>query len=196
MNVSSDPSTIATRARERELQRQIRYNRVRKVVVGRLPAVLPEYVKMLFGSLLGFGIVAELLRSFTDVNPLYVLTLFGLLYSLQASFYKYKLAVDPTYEVPKCGCAGAANDKTEVVLRSSASSILGIPGSVLATVLYVVVLLLVYLQHDSAAMLPAILAVAGSIYLGYVMVVRLAGLCPSCVNIAALNVLILVQFVR
>jgi len=157
---------------------------------------LPEYVKMLFGSLLGFGIVAELLRSFTDVNPLYVLTLFGLLYSLQASFYKYKLAVDPTYEVPKCGCAGAANDKTEVVLRSSASSILGIPSSVLATVLYVVVLLLVYLQHDSAAMLPAILAVAGSIYLGYVMVVRLAGLCPTCVNIAALNVLILVQFVR
>ena len=164
-------------------------------MVGRLPVVLPEFLKMLLGSLLGFAILAGLLRYFTDINPLYVLLGLGLLYSTQASFYAYRLAVDPTYEVPKCGCASAANDKTEVVLRSSESSILGVPNSVLATALYVVLLILVYLDQDMAALLPAIVAVVGSIYLGYVMVVRLASLCPTCVNIAALNVLILVQLV-
>jgi uncharacterized membrane protein len=196
VTVPRDMGTIARRARERELRRQIRYNRVRKLAVGRLPVALPEFVKMLLGSLLGLAILAELLRYLADVNPLYVLTGLGLLYSLQASFYAYKLAVDPTYEVPKCGCAGAANDKTEVVLRSSESSILGVPNSVLATALYLVLLILVYLEQDTAALLPAIVAVVGSIYFGYVMVVRLASLCPTCVNIAALNLLIVLQFVR
>jgi uncharacterized membrane protein len=196
VTVSSELGTIARRAREQELRRQIRYNRVRKLVAGRLPVVLPEFLRMLLGSLLGFAILAELLRYFADIDPLYVLPGLGLLYSTQASFYAYRLAVDPTYEVPKCGCAGAANDKTEVVLRSSESSILGVPNSVLATALYVVLLILVYLEQDTLALLPAIVAVAGSIYLGYVMVVRLASLCPTCVNIAALNVLILVQLVR
>jgi uncharacterized membrane protein len=196
VTVSSELSTIARRARERELQNQIRYNRIRRIVVGRLPAVLPEFLKMLLGSLLGFAILAELLRYFADVNPLYVLPVLGLLYSMQASFYKYKLAVDPAYEVPKCGCAGAPNDKTEVVLRSRESSILGVPNSVLATALFGALLLLAYLGRDFAGTQLAIVAVLGSAYLGYVMVVRLASLCPTCVNIAALNVLILVQFVR
>jgi uncharacterized membrane protein len=189
-------SAIARRAREREIQRQIRYNRIRKVVVGRLPALLPEFLRMLLGSLLGFAILAELLRYFAGVPPLYLLPALGLLYSTQASFYKYKLAADPDYEVPTCGCAGAANDKTEVVLRSSESTVLGIPNSVLGTVLYAALLLLVYLQHDAAAMVPAIVAVVGSVYLSYAMVGRIASLCPICINVAALNVLILVQFAR
>lgn len=189
-------STIARRARERELQRQIRHNRIRRAVVSGLPALVPEFLRTLLGSLLGFGIVAELLRYFADVKPLYVLPLLGLVYSTQASFYTYKLGVDPAYEIPKCGCAGAANDKTEVVLRSSESATLGIPNSVLGTVLYAALLLLVYLQQDFAALLPAIVSIAGSGYLSYVMVGRIASLCPICINIAALNVLIVLQFVR
>lgn len=165
-------------------------------MLGRLPALLPEFLRMLFGSLLGVAILAELLRYFADVKTLYTLPVLGLVYSLQASFYKYKLATDPTYEVPKCGCAGAANDKTDVVLRSSESSILGLPNSVIGTVLYAALLLLVYLQLDVAAIVPAIAAVVGSVYLGYVMVGRIASLCPICVNIAALNALILLQFLR
>jgi uncharacterized membrane protein len=189
-------STIARRAREREMQRQIRYNRIRKAVVGRLPALLPEFVRTLLGSLLGFGLSAELLRYFADVKPLYVLPVLGFIYSTQASIYKYRLATDPAYTIPKCGCAGAANDKTEVVLRSSKSAILGIPNSVLGTALYAALLLLVYLQQDVAALLLAIVALVGSVYLSYVMVGRIASLCPICINIAALNVLILLQFAR
>lgn len=189
-------STISQRIREREIQRQIRYNRIRKAVVGRLPTLLPEFVKMLLASVLGFGIIAELLRYFADVRPLYVLPALGLVYSMQASFYNYKLAVDPGYKIPKCRCAGAANDKTEVVLQSSESAILRIPNSVLGTALYAALVLLVYVQHDVAAMLLAIVAGLGSVYLSYVMVGKIASLCPICINIAALNVLILLQFVR
>lgn len=194
--MSSEMSTIARRAREREIQRQIRYNRIRTAVLRRLPTLLPEYLRVLLGSLLGFAILAELLWYFADVPPLYLLPALGLLYSTQASFYKYKLATDPDYKVPTCGCAGAANDKTEVVLRSSQSAVLGIPNSVLGTALYAALLLLVYLQYDAAALVPAIAAVLGSVYLSYVMVARIASLCPICINIAALNVLILVQFAR
>jgi uncharacterized membrane protein len=196
VNVSGEPSTIARRAREREIQRQIGYNRIRRAAVGRLPTLLPDYLRMLLGSLLGFAVLAELLRYFADVPPLYLLPAFGLLYSTQASFYKYKLAADPDFKVPTCGCAGAANDKTEAVLRSSESTVLGVPNSVLGTALYAALLLLVYLQHDVAAIVPAIAAVLGSAYLSYVMVGKIASLCPICINIAALNVLILVQFAR
>jgi hypothetical protein len=42
----------------------------------------------------------------------------------------------------------------------------------------------------------AILAVLGSLYLSYVMVVKITSLCGTCINVAALNVLILLQFVR
>lgn len=189
-------STIFRRVREREVQRQIRYNRIKKTVVGRLPALLPEFLKMLLGSALGFGIIAELLRYFADAKPMYVLPVLGLVYSMQASYYKYKLSVNPDYRIPKCRCGGVANDKTEVVLQSRGSAILRIPTSMLGTGLYAALLFVVYLQHEVVAMQLAIVAVLGSAYLSYVMVVKIASLCPTCINIAALNVLILLQFVR
>lgn len=188
-----DKNTISRRLREREIRRQIRYNHLRKAVVSRLPKVLREFLQTLGGALLGFFIVAELLSYFAGVKPLYALSAFGALYSMQASYYKYKLSVDPAYTVPKCKCAGLANDKTDAVLRSSESAIFGLPNSVLATLLYPALFVLVYLGHEQAALPIGLLAVVGSAYLSYVMVVRLASLCSICVNVAALNVLILWQ---
>ena len=186
--------TISRRVRDLEIQRQLRFNRVRKAVLSRLPALLPEFLKMLLGAVIGFAIVAELLRRFAGVDPLYLLPAVGLLYSLQTAYYKVRLAVDPDFKIPKCRCSVAANDRTELVLRSNQSAILGIPYAVLGVGLYATLLVLVALHQRAAAEALAVAGGLGSVYLGYVMVARIAGLCPICVSIAALNVLILAQF--
>lgn len=188
--------TISHRVRERELERQVRYNRVRKAVSHALPALLPEYLQMLLGSVIGFGIVAELLRRFAGVDPLYLLPALGLLYSAQTTYFRARLAADPGFRIPRCRCSLAANDSTELVLRSRSSTILGIPNSVLGVALYTTMLAVVALDDRAATQALAVVGVLGSVYLGYVMVVRIAGLCPTCITIAALNVLILAQLAR
>jgi uncharacterized membrane protein len=194
-------SAISQRVRERDIRRKIQYNRVRKAAVrhnylgsyvtNRIPVLLPEFLKMTLGSLIGFWIIAKLLAYLIHANPLYTLALFGLLYSMQATYYKYRLSVDPDYKIPKCRCAGRRNDNAETVLQSRESAILRIPNAVLGVVLYSALLLAVYLKHADTAMLAAIMAILVSVYLSYVMVVKIASLCVNCINVAALNVLIL-----
>lgn len=81
------------------------------------------------------------------------------------------------------------------MLKSRGSTLFGIPNPVWGLALYVTLLVLVSLQHRTAAEALAVVGVLVSFYLAYAMVVRIAALCPTCVSIAALNVLILVQFV-
>jgi uncharacterized membrane protein len=189
-------SQISRRVREREIRRQILYSRLGNQVARRLPTLLPEFLKMLLGSLIGFWIITALLAYIPHARPLYTLPLFGLLFSLQATYYKYRLARDPGYKIPKCRCPGRENDNTEAVLRSRESSILRLPNSVLGVVVYVALLILVHWKHTDAAMWLAVAALLASAYLSYVMVVRIRSLCANCVNVAALNVLMLWHLVR
>lgn len=189
-------SAISRRVREREIRRQILYNRTSRYVAGRVPVLLPDFLKMLMGSLIGFWVIVTLLAYIPHANPLYTLPAFGLLFSLQAAYYKYRLSVDPGYKIPKCRCAGRGDDNTEAVLKSRQSAILRIPNSVLGVAVYIALFLSVYLGHTGTAMSLAIVAVLASGYLSYVMVVKIAGLCVNCVNVAALNLLILWQLLR
>ena len=186
-------NSIADRIQDRELKRRMLQNRVRRAIRLNLPELLPDYLKMLLGTVVGFGIVTFLLRRFTDVDPLWVLAGVALAYSLRAGYYKLKLAADPGYTIPKCGCAGAVNDRTEVVLQSTYSKLLGVPNAVLGATLYIALLVAVHMQQHSAATALALVALIGSAYLGYAMVVKIAALCPTCVTIAGLNLLILWQ---
>jgi uncharacterized membrane protein len=193
-------SEILRRVQQMEIRRQIRHNRIRKagmhlILEGRLrasiPALLPEYAKVLLGSALGFWIITWLLSYLFGVKPLYSLMAFGFFYSTQATYYTYRLSVDPTFKIPKCGCAGTAKDNSEVVLRSSASGRLKVPTAALGALMYAVLAFLVLEGHLLAATLATLLAVSVSAYLGYVMVVRLSALCSNCINIAVVNLLIL-----
>lgn len=184
-------SSIADGIRERERDHVILRNRVRRAVRLHLPMLLPDYLKMLFGTVLGFGIVSFLLRRYTDVDPLWMLGGVALMYSLRAAYYEVKLATDPDFTVPKCGCARAAADRTDVVLQSAFSRLFGIPNAAIGSVLYLALLAAVQLNHHQAAMVLAVGTVAGSGYLGHAMVARIGALCPTCVTIAGLNLLIL-----
>jgi uncharacterized membrane protein len=186
-------SAVLRRVQERELQRQVRYNAARKHIAQRVPVLLPEFLKLMLGSLIAFWVVTRLLAFIPGVRALYAFVAFGLVYSLQATYYKVKLSIDPSYRIPHCRCGGQQYDDTEVVLKSRESALLKVPNSVLGSALYVTLAILIHLNHGTAATALAVTAVLLSAYLGYVMVARIAGLCPTCINVAALNVLILWQ---
>lgn len=186
-------SSVADRSRERERRRRILQQRARQAALRRLPRLLPDYLKMVLATLIGFGFVAWLIRRFTALDPLWVLVGIALFYSLRAGYYKLRLALDPGFTVPKCGCAGAADDRTEVVLRSAYTNLFGVPNELLAVGLYSALLAGVQLDQRMAAAVLAAVAVAAAAYLGYAMVAKIEALCATCVTIAGLNLLILWQ---
>jgi uncharacterized membrane protein len=195
---------ISRRVREREILRQLHNNDTRKAAIrGRIAvrnylarhtsSLAQEYVKTLLGSLLGFLIIAELLGHLAGVGEIYTFSVFGLFYSLQSTYYKYKLAADPGFRIPSCRCARRSLDGTESVLQSRHSAILGIPNSVFASAFFCAVLVLTAVADSWLALPLAAVAVAASTYLSYVMLVRIRSLCATCVNIVALSALILWQ---
>ena len=188
-------ATISRQVREREIRRQILYNRLTNQVSDWLPMLLPEFLQMLLGALVGFWIITALLAYIPHAHPLYTLPAFGLLFSLQATYYTYRLSADAGYKIPRCRCPGR-QDNTEAVLRSKESSILRVPNSILGAALYAALLILAHWKHTEAAILLAVAAVLASAYLSHSMIVRIRSLCATCVNVAALNLLILWQLLR
>lgn len=186
-------NSAANPLKGRELERQLLQDRVRKAVLRHLPEQLPDYLKMLVGTLIVFGTASFLLRRFTNFNPLWMLVAVALGYSLRSAYYKLRITADPGYAIPKCGCAGAVSDRTEVVLRSAHSDFFGVPNGALGALLYVALLVAMQLDLHNAAIGVAVAAVVASAYLGYVMVIRIGALCPTCVTIAGLNLLIVWQ---
>lgn len=186
-------STISRRVREREIQRQIRYNNLRKYVSERVPPLFREFLTMVVGALGAFWLIGELLLLVFHVSPFYTYAVFGLFYSIQSTYYKYRLSMDPNYKIPKCRCHARQNENMEHVLKSADSTILRIPTSVFALLFYCVSLIMRYFGHWNTLVLVAVVAFCVSAYMSYVMVARIGSLCRNCINISALNVLILLQ---
>jgi uncharacterized membrane protein len=193
------------RARERDTERVLLYDRTRQATVAAwlsararspFPTLLPEYVKVLVGSVLGFWLLAWPLAGFFDVPRVYTYAVLGLVFSLQATHTRYRLAKDPEYKVRRCNCGGARRDATEVVLQSSASTVAGIPTSLVGAAIYAVLLAVIYSGYVGAAQAIAGAGLLVSAWLAFIMIVRLNALCSTCINIAALNVLIVWQLTR
>jgi uncharacterized membrane protein len=202
MSGSGRLSDIMRRARERDTERVLLYGRTRRStmqtwLVARarspFPTLLPEYLKVLMGSVLGFWLLAWPVYGVFDVSRLYIYAVLGLVFSLQATHTRYRLAKDPEYRVRRCNCGGARKDATETVLRSSASTIVGIPTSLLGVALHGGLLALIYSGLTGTAQVLAAAGLLVSVYLAFVMIVKLGALCSTCINIAALNVLIVWQ---
>jgi uncharacterized membrane protein len=196
-------STISRRVSEREIRRQIMYNHLRKTAAGHdglanyvrnhVPHIFREFIGMLMGSLFAFWIIGKVLSYALYANPLYTYALFGLFYSAQSAYYKHRLSKDPDYRIPKCRCNGRQNENTAKVLNSRESVILRIPSSVFAALYYFTLLIIRYFGYLDTVTPVAIVALCASAYLSYVMVVKIGSLCANCINISALNILILFQ---
>jgi uncharacterized membrane protein len=191
---------IGVATRQREIHRQLRYNRVRKaslngraLMTRRVSPVQAEFARAIVAALIGNWLISMLLHAVAGIDTLYTLATLGLLYSTQSTYHTYRLALDPGYKVPRCRCAGRANDGTETVLRSRASSLAGLPNSLLGAFAYAGVIALHGSGHTTAILPLAGAAALMSIYLGYVMVFKIRATCSTCINLCALNVLILLQ---
>ena len=195
-------NTIARRVQEREVRRQILFDRGRKIshkylarFMAKHPSTLSgEFLQMWLGALAAFWIISRLLAYLPHVSVEIVLPLFGVLFSMQATYYKYRLSRDTNFKIPKCGkCSGHTNDNTETVLRSSSSALLGIPNSWLGVGFYLALLVMVFMKDSSAAIYLGGAGVLASALLSYVMIAKVKALCTLCVNTAALNLLIFLQ---
>ena len=199
--VSGWRNTVARRVREREVRRRVLYDRGRKIshkYLARLRPMQPttlsrEFLKMWLGSLAAFWIIARLLAYVPHVSSVIVLLLFGLLFSMQATYYKYMLSRDPNFKIPKCACSGRKDDNTETVLRSSASALLGFPNSWLGVGFYGALLVSTFMRYPIAAIYLAGAGIMASALLSYLMIAKIKALCALCVNTAALNLLIFLQ---
>ena len=178
------------------IRKSLRSDYLPRYVAGRIPALLPELIKLMIGSFFAFWLIGKLLDYVFHASPLYTFAVLGLIYSVQATYYKYRLSLDPGYKIPRCGCAGLRDDNTEKVLTSSKSAIWKIPSSVLGAVLYSTLVVLAYFRHTDSVRLVAFVALVVSAYLSYVMVVKIGSLCINCINVSALNALILLQVLR
>ena len=205
LNQTNWANSINSRVAEREVRRQIDFNRVRKFVYSRVaalrstspvPTLLAEFLKMLAGSMLAFFAIGWALGRFLHVRPLLLFPVLGLIYSAQATYHKYRLSANPSYRIPKCKCAGRRNDGTESVLRSSHSAWLGVPNSLFAAAIYLGLLLSVVFQQGNTIHALVTVLVLASTYLSYVMIRKVSALCGTCINLSALNVLILLQILR
>lgn len=156
-------------------------------------ALLPELAKAVSGAALAFWLIAASLAFFLRIDAVYFLAAFGLLYSLQASYYAYMLRTDPEYRIRSCGCANVSPESTERVLASPEGSLLGIPNGLIGVGWYCVLMALLLTDLQGAAMPLATLALLASGYLAWVMVARVRGLCSLCVYTFTLNALILWQ---
>ncbi len=195
-------NTIARRVREREVRRRILFDRGRKISHKYLARFMPkhpstlggEFLKMWLGALAAFWIISGTLSYLPHVNAEIVLLLFGVLFSIQATYYKYRLSRDPNYKIPKCGkCSGRGNDKTEAVLRSRNSALLRIPNSWLGIGFYLALLVMAFMKDPGAAIYLAGAGVLASGFLSYVMIAKDKALCALCINTAAVNLLIFLQ---
>ncbi len=197
-------ATIGDRVKQRDVELQLLHNRWRRTMTGMmegvgrrfaLPSLLPDYLKMFAGSALGFWIIAWFI-ALAGVPSTWTYLAFGLMYAGQATWYGHKLAEDPTFTIPKCGCAAGAKDDAETVLNSKSSRLLGVPNAVWALLLYAGIAAFLIGNQPLEARIAAAVAVIASAALAVVMTVRLRALCTTCVNMAAINVLLLWQLMR
>lgn len=154
------------------------------------PAPLVPFLQSLAASTIALWIIAALLSFFLDVDPVYTLAALGLLFAGQATHYRRQIEANPAFTVPGCKCGRSAADRTETVLGSDESRLLGVPNSVIGMAAYAAVSILTYQGLDGAAGIVAGAALVASGYLAWVMIVRLRALCSLCISSCAVNVLL------
>jgi uncharacterized membrane protein len=158
-----------------------------------LSGVALEYLQRLLGSLIFFWVAGRLVAHFTGASPVYPFAGLGGLFSANAVYLKYRLSADPGFRIRECACADRHHLDTTKVLKSRESAFFGIPSAAFGVILYALLPALQYFQSTDAEIAAAAVACCGSAYLGYVMVARIRGLCATCINVGALNALILIQ---
>ena len=193
---------IMQRVRESEVERQLLHERTRRFLEGAwLARIMPqdiaqllgEFLKAWLGAIIGLWLLTALLQFLFGANAMMTYSAFGLLFSGQATYYKWRLARDPDFEIPTCNCVGRMHDNSRAVLGSRYSTLLGIPVSGLALAVYVAIIVGTYLDWTMFTLALALAAGLASAWLAYAMIVRIRDLCTTCIHVAATNALLVIS---
>ncbi len=193
---------IDKRVRERDVRRRLLYNNARKNLSsafslgGRISELMPEipteYVKATLAAVAAFWLIVRGLHWAFGVDAIVCYALFGMIYTLQSSYYSYRLLRDPNFRIPRCACAKRSlHENSEQVLTTTTGLIRWMPVTLPAALFYGL-LLTPWTRHYPTT-LPVVAATVCllTLRLGYLMVFRIRSLCSNCISLGALNWLIL-----
>ena len=123
------------------------------------------------------------------LTPLLILASLGLLISLYAFYVKQRMKKDKNYS-PVCDIS----DKVSCTkaMGSRYGSFFIVPNSVWGILFYGALAVLSFMGMIQAVIWLSVVAVLGSIYLAYASFFKIKVLCPLCLGIYAINILILI----
>jgi uncharacterized membrane protein len=225
--------SISERSRQRDIQRQMVNNHIRKAIfhpdgpIGKINSWLLPITKDLLGMLVGsLGVMyllswmvtyfsqdrdciidgvqywtskchkdgVDYMRYYPGFDSFYMFAGLGIIYSIQATVYKYRMMKDPNYVPPKCKCGNKPTVNMKNVLNSKESSLFfGIPNSIFGVGFYALTTYLYWIHRDDIVTALLVVSCNFSLYLGWIMVHRIGSLCALCINIYAINILMLIK---
>lgn len=175
----------------------------------KLPKKLPisklieKSLKFLSTTVVIVSILSYVLEIIFGINKLYVYLLVGLLCSIQATYYKFRVWFDPNYKPTNCDCAESPSFSQDVMngiftvlSHEKGSMLLNIPNSAFGILFYSFLILINYLDLDGSLLITKSLislSCLGSIYLWYVMIFEVRSVCLLCATIYSVNFLTLVK---
>jgi uncharacterized membrane protein len=201
-------NSIAENLKQKDINCQINANVLRKNInatstslyktlneisfIKNIPVVVTDFLKEITGALFIIYFFFGYSAYYLNVNPLHMYSIMGIFYSMQATVYKYRMNKDPNYKIPKCKCASRPTIDTQKVLSSDESIMMfNIPNSIFGTLFYVVALGLNYMQYSQLLTYWLVLGFLSNFYFAYIMVFNIKNLCSICINIYAINTLLL-----
>lgn len=167
-------------------------------------SLIKESAYEFFGIAFLASVMAFVLNYLFGLDQLILYNLIGLMCSLQTTYYKYKIALDPSY-VSSCNCAQSFSEKKmaevlKVVSHKKGSMLFNVPNSVFGIVFYSGLILLnticknMYFINTLVyplTVLGIVVSCMGSVYLWQVMVFEIKSICILCMTIHATNFLAL-----
>lgn len=139
----------------------------------------------------------HVLRKIFDFDQMYLFYLVGLLVSIKATHYKYKIWKDPSFKSKYCNCTN--NDSFQqtklkgilkVLDHKKGSIIFNIPNSVFGVILYTLLLTLYSMNLTSYLITSiSIISFLASLYLWLIMVFDVKTICILCMTIHSVNFL-------
>jgi uncharacterized membrane protein len=149
------------------------------------------------------GVILSLLLELNMLIPFHFV---GLLVSLVATYYKYKVWVNPSYKSSYCNCSNASYKETKmkgiltVLDHKKGSLLFNIPNSLFGIFYYASMLFIDIMELMDILLVKylvlflMIVSCVGSCFLWYTMVFQIRSICILCMTIHAINLLSLVGY--
>lgn len=186
-----------------------------EVCMFRIPETPETPMKLFLKSLKFFtfvfvvvGLSSIVMEAVTGINKIYLYFLVGLAVSLQATYYKFRIWMDPTYHTD-CGCVqpestsiipskeDMTNGVFAVLGHKKSALLLGVPNTVFGILFYCFMILInaYHLPYAYAiTFFLTIISCIGSLYLWGTMIITISAVCVLCSTIHSISFLTLLSF--